>query len=106
MNKIKDLETIKEIKQGLDHILKTRTTKEAAEWVNANYKEKYLDEFCRFCCFEQSKTTIKLNLGHLRELFREYKTNKEEEWVWCTECGREKVYDGTICNSCKDWLVK
>ena len=41
-------------------------------------KEKYLDEFCRFCCFEQSKTTIKLNLGHLRELFREYKTNKEE----------------------------
>ena len=80
MNKIKDLETIKEIKQGLDHILKTRTTKEAAEWVNANYKEKYLDEFCRFCCFEQSKTTIKLNLGHLRELFREYKTNKEVDF--------------------------
>jgi len=34
------------------------------------------------------------------------KTNKEEEWVWCTECGKEKVYDGTICNSCKEWLVK
>ena len=32
--------------------------------------------------------------------------SKEEEWVWCTECGKEKVYDGTICNSCKDWLVK
>ena len=34
------------------------------------------------------------------------KPNKEEEWVWCTECGKEKVYDGTICNSCKEWLVK
>ena len=32
--------------------------------------------------------------------------SKEEEWVWCTECGKEKVYDGTICNSCKEWLVK
>jgi len=41
-----------------------------------------------------------------RRLKEKYKTNKEEEWVWCTECGKEKVYDGTICNSCKEWLVK
>ena len=31
---------------------------------------------------------------------------KGEEWVWCTECGKEKVYDGTMCSGCREWLIK
>jgi len=46
--------------------------------------------------YEERKTMSK----SIEEILEKY------GWVWCTECGKEKVYDGTMCSGCREWLIK